>query len=84
MAGSSENRIENSKKRLVLTMLLFLLGLFVLGSGDALAQKKKQLDEMSLERWAKLREVQRHQIQIAEKYYREKNWKVAALSLIHI
>lgn len=78
MAGSSENRIENSKKRLVLTMLLFLLGLFVLGSGDALAQKKKQLDEMSLERWAKLREVQRHQIQIAEKYYREKNWKVAA------
>jgi len=32
---------------------------------------------MSLDRWAKLREVERYQLQIAEKYYREKNWKVA-------
>lgn len=40
--------------------------------------QKHNLDEMSLERWAKLREVERHQMQIAEKYYREKNWKVAA------
>ncbi|MBI1314761.1 tetratricopeptide repeat protein [bacterium] len=37
-----------------------------------------QLDEMSLERWAKLREVERYQLNIAEKYYREKNYKVAA------
>ena len=36
-----------------------------------------RLDEMSLDRWAKLREVERYQLQIAEKYYREKNWKVA-------
>lgn len=35
------------------------------------------LDEMSLERWAKLREVERYQLQIAEKYYREQNWKTA-------
>ncbi|NQT39556.1 MAG: tetratricopeptide repeat protein, partial [Planctomycetes bacterium] len=35
------------------------------------------LDEMSTERWAKLREVERYQLQIAEKYFREKNWKVA-------
>lgn len=36
------------------------------------------LDEMSLERWAKLREVERYQLNIAEKYYRESQWKVAA------
>ncbi len=35
------------------------------------------LDEMSLTRWAKLREVERYQLKIAEKYYREKNYKVA-------
>ncbi len=35
------------------------------------------LDEMSLERWAKLREAERYQLNIAEKYYREKQWKVA-------
>jgi tetratricopeptide (TPR) repeat protein len=35
------------------------------------------LDEMSLERWAKLREAERYQLNIAEKYYREQNWKVA-------
>ncbi len=51
--------------------LLFLL------PTSAQAQKQS-LDELSLERWAKLREVERHQMKIAEKYYREKNWKVAA------
>lgn len=35
------------------------------------------LDEMALDRWAKLREVERYQLQIAEKYYREQNWKTA-------
>ena len=35
------------------------------------------LDEMSLDRWAKLREAERYQLNIAEKYYREQNWKVA-------
>jgi tetratricopeptide (TPR) repeat protein len=35
------------------------------------------LDELSLERWAKLREAERFQMNIAEKYYREGNWKVA-------
>jgi len=35
------------------------------------------LDEMSLERWAKLREAERYQLNIAEKYYREQQWKVA-------
>lgn len=35
------------------------------------------LDELSLDRWKLLREAERYQLQIAEKYYREKNWKVA-------
>lgn len=35
-------------------------------------------DELPLERWKDLRETERYQMQIAEKYYREKNWKVAA------
>lgn len=50
-----------------------ILVLAVLGSPAPAAK----LDEMSLERWAKLREVERYQLQIAEKYYRERNWKVA-------
>ena len=33
---------------------------------------------MALDRWAKLREAERYQLNIAEKYYREQQWKVAA------
>ena len=36
------------------------------------------LDEMPIERWKDLREAERYQMQIAEKYYREQNWKIAA------
>ena len=36
-----------------------------------------KLDEMSLDRWAKLREVERYQLNIAEKYYKEKKFDVA-------
>lgn len=36
------------------------------------------LDEMALDRWAKLREVERYQLNAAEKYYRENQFKVAA------
>jgi tetratricopeptide (TPR) repeat protein len=36
-----------------------------------------KLDELSLDRWAKLREVERYQLKIAEKYYAERNYKVA-------
>jgi tetratricopeptide (TPR) repeat protein len=35
------------------------------------------LDEMPLERWALLREAERFQMNIAEKYFREGNWKAA-------
>lgn len=41
------------------------------------AQAQK-LDEMSLERWKKLRETERYQLNIAEGYYRDKNWKISA------
>jgi tetratricopeptide (TPR) repeat protein len=36
------------------------------------------LDEMALERWAKLKEAERYQLNVAEKFYREKQYKVAA------
>lgn len=41
------------------------------------AVQAEALDELSLERWAKLRETERYQLNIAEKYYREQNWKAA-------
>ena len=41
----------------------------------AMAQTK--IDEMSLDRWAKLREVERYQLNIAEKYFKEKKYDVA-------
>lgn len=38
-----------------------------------------RLDEMSVERWKKLRETERYQLNIAEKYYHaQRNYKVAA------
>ena len=56
-------------------MRFLALFLAVCSLSPVLAQQR--LDEMSLDRWAKLRETERYQLQIAEKYYREKNWKVA-------
>lgn len=38
----------------------------------------QRLDELDLDRWAMLSETQRYQLQIAEKYFRERNYKVAA------
>lgn len=35
------------------------------------------LDEMSIERWAKLREAERFQLNAAERLYRESQWKAA-------
>jgi tetratricopeptide (TPR) repeat protein len=68
MAGSS-TRVK------LLLHAVILVGLFVLPGRTADAQK---LDVLSLEGWAKLREVERYQMKIAEKYYLEKNYKVAA------
>lgn len=36
------------------------------------------LDEMAVERWAKLREAERYQLNVAERFYRERQFKVAA------
>ncbi|MDA1166102.1 MAG: tetratricopeptide repeat protein [Planctomycetota bacterium] len=65
-------RSTTSMKSLLIVAFLMVTG--VLSIRQAEAQK---LDDLSLERWAKLREVERYQLNIAEKYYREKNYKVA-------
>ena len=57
------------------TTVLTLIAAFLFGL--VAETQAASLDEMSLERWAKLREVERYQLKIAEKYYREKNYKVA-------
>jgi tetratricopeptide (TPR) repeat protein len=37
-----------------------------------------ELDRMDLERWKRLSETERYQLNIAEKYYNDQEWKVAA------
>jgi tetratricopeptide (TPR) repeat protein len=59
-----------ARKQLLLMAMLFALGL------PAAAQAAK-FDELPVERWALLREAERYQLNIAEKYYREQNWKIA-------
>jgi tetratricopeptide (TPR) repeat protein len=54
---------------------LLVLTVLVTVSSTASAQR---LDEMSLDRWKKLREAERYQLNIAEKYYRDGDYKVAA------
>ena len=53
----------------------FSVLLTILLTASASAQR---LDRFALKRWKKLRETERYQLQIAEKYYREKKWKIAA------
>ena len=68
MVGSS------TRVKLLLNVAI-LVALCVASGRQASAQK---LDVLSLEGWAKLREVERYQMKIAEKYYLEKNYKIAA------
>jgi tetratricopeptide (TPR) repeat protein len=63
-----------TRVKLLLNAAIFA-SLLILSGRTAEAQK---LDVLSLEGWAKLREVERYQMKIAEKYYLEKNYKVAA------
>ncbi len=44
-------------------------------ANTAFAQNK--IDELSLDRWKLLREAERHQLNVAEKYYRERQYKIA-------
>lgn len=57
--------------RLILGVAL-VISLF---ANSAFAQNK--IDEMSLDRWKLLREAERHQMNVAEKYYREQQYKIA-------
>lgn len=58
------------------TRLLFcVVAAFSLFANTAFAQGR--IDEMSLDRWKLLREAERHQMNVAEKYYRERQYKVA-------
>jgi tetratricopeptide (TPR) repeat protein len=54
----------------------FLFALLLLGV-CASSANAAALDEMSLERWAKLREVERYQLKIAEEHFRKQEWKTA-------
>ena len=56
------------------TLIVMTLSWLSLAS-PALAQTK--IGEMSLERWAEMREVERYQLNIAEKYFKEKKYDVA-------
>ena len=38
---------------------------------------QNKIDELSLDRWKLLREAERHQLNVAEKYYRERQYKIA-------
>ena len=53
------------------SMLLLVLG----ANLNASAQ---ELHEFSLDEWKKLREVERYQLQIAEKYWQQQDWKTSA------
>jgi tetratricopeptide (TPR) repeat protein len=64
--------VGRTKEKLILTILLCL------GFASHCSAQSSQLHEMSLERWGQLREVERHQMKVAEKYFRERNWSVAA------
>lgn len=55
--------------------LFMLVSTLVLLGNSAVAQNK--IDEMPLDRWKLLREAERHQMNIAEKYYRERQYKIA-------
>lgn len=55
----------------VMAAIAFSLGIAIQCHGD-------ELNELPLDGWKKLREVERYQMQIAEKYWREQNWKAAS------
>jgi len=69
------NAVWERRVRSIVVALIVTVGLFSISYSSAHAQK---LDALSLERAKKLREVERYQINIAERYYTQKNWKVAA------
>ncbi len=59
---------------LVCGLALGILLLFLVSS----PAQADELDELPIDGWKQLREVERYQLQIAEKYWREQNWNTAA------
>ena len=57
---------------------LILIALLCVAFAHTCAAQSTYLHQMSLDRWAKLREVERHQMKVAEKYFQDRNWSVAA------
>ena len=62
------------KNRLLLSMLAMVVALT---TGLQGLQAQTKLHEMALERWTKMREVERYQMNIAEKYYQDKKYDIA-------
>ncbi|MFM9965063.1 MAG: tetratricopeptide repeat protein [Planctomycetaceae bacterium] len=56
---------------------IVIAGLGFLAAFDSTAFAQNKIDEMSLDRWKLLREAERHQMNVAEKYYRERQFKIA-------
>lgn len=56
-----------------------LIGLLILAALllPSSLQAQQKFEQMSLDRWAKLREVERYQLNIADKYYKEGKYKIA-------
>lgn len=52
--------------------------LLALGLCSVQVLQADELNELSIEGWKQLKEVERYQMQIADKYYRENNHKIAA------
>ncbi len=74
MAGLATTAKEVRQMNSYSTKLVVVLLAFAVLSNSVEAEP---LDEFSLARWKELREAERYQLNIAEKYYREKNYKVA-------
>ncbi|WP_254513487.1 tetratricopeptide repeat protein [Anatilimnocola floriformis] len=62
---------EYAGYRTLVAALLVLGGLLTSARAD-------ELNELSLDGWKQLKEVERYQLQIADKYFRENNFKIAA------
>ena len=59
------------RKNILLSMLAMVVALT---TGLQGLQAQTKLHEMALERWTKMREVERYQMNIAEKYYQDKKY----------
>lgn len=86
MAGSTEEvatgrnisaRMGNGFSRGRHCLSSCLLAFSVMLAGGAGAALAGPLDDLTVERFKELREAERYQYNIADKYYREQNWKVA-------